>query len=307
MKKLLVYKQSKLEWDSHLTGLSTKQLTKKYKKDGANVDAIVKADSCQRQVRKWMEDQLGQPAETLEDFTFIGPRDNDLVIVLGGDNSFTRVAQFCKNNVILGINSDPDRSVGYMLSTKIYDKKDIEEITTKINHYEYTVEEWPRIQCKIDGKKILAATSELFLGEKLRKNMSRHVIEHTFSKQHEYKREYYDYPPTIIKEHKCSGMIISTGAGSTGWIMSASKWAAYDNTIKEFRYQATEPYGRPDPDLFGDQIFPGDKFKVTSLNDDGIVSVDSWEEWSFNRGAVAEISFGEPLKVLIPNANKDEV
>ena len=303
-KKLLVYKQSKLEWDALLLGTSIKMLMKKYKKDGANADAIMRADIHQRGVRTLMEEALDCESETLADFESNGPGRADLVIVLGGDNSFTRVSQFCQGTTtILGINSDPDRSVGHLLSAKIRTKADATEVARKIHMYDYRIEEWQRIKCKINGRKIRLATSELFLGEKLRKNMSRHVMEHKLGKLHNWKHEYMDpLPKKIIKEHKCSGMVLATGAGSTGWLKSTSNWNPWENTKEEFRYQVTEPYGynlnENNLSINGDQIYPGDTFKLTSLNDDGIVSVDSWEEYPFNRGAVAEISFGDTLKVM---------
>ncbi len=305
MKKLLVYKHSKLEWDAHLTGLTRAQLIRKYESEGANVAAITKADEHQREVREWMEEALKCGSESLEDFTLLGSCNNDLVISLGGDNSFTRVSQFCRGHTtIVGINSDPDRSVGHMLQGKIYSRKDAEEIAEKLHRYSYTIEEWARVGCKINGRIIRPATSELFLGEKLRKNMSRHVLEHRLIDVR-HKRG-WEVPETNKQEQKCSGLIVATGAGSTGWLMSASQWSPWASTEKELRYMASEPYGRIDWTHYSDCIYPTDTLKITSLNDDGVISVDSWEEWQFNRGSVAEIGFAEPLKVMKFILDKEE-
>jgi NAD kinase len=100
-------------------------------------------------------------------------------------------------------------------------------------------------------------------------------------------------------EQKCSGLIVSTGSGSTGWWHSCgrSAWKPTENIAK---FLATELYSG-DLNDDADTLKPNDELKVYSLNDDGVVSIDSWDEYSFNRGSEAIIKLGHPLKVVVPN------
>lgn len=124
----------------------------------------------------------------------------------------------------------------------------------------------------------------IFFGERQRNKMSRHIIK--------YGGKSY--------EQKCSGMIISTGVGSTGWLHSAQdKLGTWSPTEKYFGFAATEIYKSTNLDFgFANK---GEELIISSLNDDhGIVSIDSWQEMDFNMGSEAKVFIEEPLKVLIP-------
>jgi len=138
----------------------------------------------------------------------------------------------------------------------------------------------------VDGKPITPATSEYFFGETKRNYMSRHVMEINGKSY----------------EQKCSGIIIATGAGSTGWYKSATgQQYSLDPSNQLGAVAITEMYSSvPEFPMSPFYFKPGEKIILHSLNDDqGTVSVDSWDEFSFLRGSTAEITIGEPLNVVV--------
>jgi hypothetical protein len=257
--------------------------------------------SHQRQLdaRTVVEEIIGTQAFTLDDFQeqfFRHCIDNppviwekpDLIVVLGGDNSFTSVAQLCRDVPVLAVNSDPTLSLGYLTRWRVDNFKDIGRLTVAVRSGDYYTEEWTRLECNL--MPTIPAVSEYYLGETKRKDMSRHIIE--------YEGESY--------EQKCSGLIVTTGVGSTGWYNSINWHRSQDENafspkVSLAKFVVTEPFRFNKGNLREGIIEPGEELVVHSLNDDGgLISADSWKERDFRRGATARIKLGNPVKVLVP-------
>jgi NAD kinase len=295
MKVLIVAKHSKYEWERKKFNLSHEQIVHKYSKERANLDAILQANDKQKEARDLFSNIMNADMvmmDAVED-TIKG---YDLVVVLGGDNSFTKVSHFINNDtVILGVNSDPDRSDGHLLPYSITDNQSVFDLCEIIDFEQFITHEWPTLEATLDGKKIVPATSEYFFGERQRNKMSRHILVY---EGNEY-------------EQKSSGIIITTGAGSTGWFSSANidpktrkpyrdSWLPELNTVA---FTVTEPFNNGARlNNFGNiGGYYGEEITLYSLNDDdGMVSVDSWEEYGFQRGSEAKIKIGKPLNVVVP-------
>ena len=209
----------------------------------------------------------------------------DLIIAYGGDGHFSYVSHFVDGKLILGINSDPITSEGVMT---MFTVKNFENNLDKIKKGDFETEEWTRLEIKRNGKKIGLATSDVYLGEKDRKFMSRHTLKYRNKKE----------------EQKCSGIILTTGVGSTGWYTSASRYLklnSFSRTAKFGKFLVTEPFkGRLNESsmLTGTLNF-GEEIIISSLNNTkGIVTIDSNDEYEFNRGTKVTISIGKPLRVV---------
>lgn len=292
MNILVITKHSKLEWEEKSLGLTRDELLKKYSSEKANLSAIVKSHEKQIEVRNTFSAVFPNASFTmLEDANKQVLDVYDLIIVLGGDNSLTKVSHYIHSTPILAINSDPERSVGCLTRYAISSTQDVYDLAELIDFSEFTIEQWPRLEAVVDGKIITPATSEYFLGERLRKNMSRHVLVYRGKEG----------------EQKCSGLIVATGAGSTGWYNSSMKsMTKWKPTDKLARFVATELYKRDyeGGTITSGPIVDGEELKIYSLNDaDGHVSIDSWEECPFPRGSEARIYLGKPLNVVVPNAH----
>lgn len=289
MKILIVAKHSKYEWERKKFGLSHIQIVDRYSKEHANLDAIIKAHDKQKIIRDAFEIIMKSFDVTLVMMDTINTviTGYDLVIVLGGDNSFTNVSHYINDIPILGVNSDPERSFGHLLSYSTPDVRSVHKLREIIMSRQFTTQRWTRIQATLDGEPTTLATSEYFFGEKQRNKMSRHILI--------YNGQEY--------EQKCSGIIIATGAGSTGWYNSAKMestrlpWKPTDNKIS---FVVTEPFNNDAKSCCYGDIFNDDEITLYSLNDDeGLVSVDSWEEYKFLRGSEIKVKIGKPLNVAM--------
>jgi hypothetical protein len=280
MKTLIVAKHSKLEWDCKTRGLTPDAAAAEYLTSGANYDTIMDSHRHQVKVREWFAKHIG-PVYMMDHYlahvwSIPAYKEGDLIISLGGDNSFTAISHTLNDTPILGVNSDPKRSYGAMNSFRIEHEHDVLDLKERLRDHKYEVDDWPRIRIAKEGSLVPLATSEVYIGERLRKNMSRYVING--------------------KEYKTSGMLVYTGAGSTGWSLAAGIPTAYGHTYPRIGYIHTEAFN-----LVGDYkgyISKEEPLTIQSLCDDGIVSADCWEEHQFNRGARITIGYGNPLKVL---------
>ncbi len=211
-----------------------------------------------------------------------------LVISLGGDNHFQYVSHFVKDSLFLGINNDPQRSDG-ALNSITSDK--IIEIIPKILNDNFNIETWTRLQTYIEGNLVSTlAVSEIYIGEDSRYTMSRHQLIHNGK----------------VEEHKGSGLLISTGAGSTGWFDSAIRYLYPSGKIiprnsKQVQYLLTEPHkGKfTTYKMTHGIIKEDDLFEIISLNDsDGVLLIDSLEKIKIKEGSKITIKLGEKLNVI---------
>lgn len=291
MNILIVAKESKYEWEKIKFGLSHENLLYKYSREHANLDAILKAHEQQLWVRQSVENAMPDATMCLMGDAEAVLKDQsikyDIVINLGGDNSFTYVGLWLTDTPILGVNSDPERSVGCLTRWAIHDTQSIYDMIEMLEFGEFQVQPWARLHATIDDNPILPASNEYYFGEMEANKMSRHVLVH---KGKEY-------------EQKCSGILFSTGAGSTGWYSSIrGKQAAFDPTWNIGAFVVREPYNPVSGGCYAGEIAEGEEIVLYSLNDDGgIVSIDSWKEEKFVRGSEAHIYLGSPLNVIVPD------
>ncbi|TGK03884.1 NAD+ kinase [Leptospira semungkisensis] len=211
----------------------------------------------------------------------------DLVIALGGDNHFTYVAHHALENLVLGCNSDPETSVGALLS---FHTGDIAEAVSK-NWENTDIEEWPRINVKIeypDGQAIetFQGISEISIRNNSPDLTSRFLISHENESE----------------EHKCSGLLVYTGAGSTGWVMSCENTdVSFDKQAPYFKVYCRELRKKENREYKLAHFTVRNSFRLISEMRGGI-SIDSLAEriYDFPPGAKADFSVSpERLRVVV--------
>ncbi|MDH5655481.1 MAG: NAD+ kinase [Spirochaetia bacterium] len=191
-----------------------------------------------------------------------------LILSLGGDNHFVHTAQYVNEIPIGGINSDPETSSGVLLyfnlqsfsepGRKEYDSDQIE------------TENWSLIECEIhfsDGQKIFTgeAVSEISIRNKFAEHMSRYLIRSA---------------GTDPEEQKCSGLLLSTGTGSTGWFSNCVPVEAFQGNCSFeknagfFRFTARERKTGEKFSLHYGEIQKGGTLELISEMD-GIICMDS--------------------------------
>jgi NAD kinase len=222
-----------------------------------------------------------------------------VVIALGGDDFFKLVSHRAPQGLpILGVNSDPSSSVGALLPITI---EQLPETLQKLEAGDYRIEEWSKLALKIDGVERGSAINDIVLGKRDFRLTSRHELEYRGQKV----------------TQRSSGILISTGVGSTGWYASAGLYLgdhdrSFPKTARFARFELREPpvtfsevNGTRTPHLppfVEGTLCEGETLRITSLNDDeGLASRDSLDSIPFPRGSVAEISIDpNPCNVLIP-------
>ncbi|MEK6933919.1 MAG: hypothetical protein AABW75_03525 [Nanoarchaeota archaeon] len=286
---LLVPKLTKVEWDMKRLNLTEQELVKFYEKEGLNLERIFSSHKKQKEsleiIKKLLSraDHIDRDSLNKENIS-----DYDIVISFGGDNHFQFVSHFIYDKPVLGINSDPERSEGALTNVSTGEFGKIYETLLRDN---FEIKEWTRLKVEIDDKEINElAISEIFIGEKERFNMSRHIIKFNGG----------------VEEQKGSGLLISTGAGSSGWYNSASRYLfpdgnSFPKTSREARFILTEPYrGRLSPlNLINGRIKENEEIEIISLSDSSpFISIDSLKLIKLREGARIKIRIGKPLRVI---------
>jgi len=131
--------------------------------------------------------------------------DNDLVIVVGQDGLVANTAKYAGERPILAVNPDTQRNDGILLpfTTDTFEKGLTGLLKDRMPQKRVTLAE-ARTN---DGQRLLAF-NDLFIGPATHTSARYRVSHHG-----------------ITENQSSSGLIVSTGAGSTGWLSSALNMA----------------------------------------------------------------------------------
>jgi len=289
-KIIIVPKMSKFEYDIHRLNLNQEQMINQYKKEKVDVEKIIQSHERQHNNLNVLKDRIPQATIISREHMNREHANNaDLVIPFGGDNHFQYVSHFLDKTTILGVNSDPFLSEGALTSIRS-DK--IDEAIERIKSGNFTIENWTRLQVWLNETKVNNyAISEIFIGEERRRDMSRHILEINRKKE----------------EQKSSGIIITTGSGSTGWYDSSIRYLfpegnKFDKKEKYARFLITEPYrGKLNGySMLEGKLDYGQELNLYSLNDSqGNLLIDCLDEFKFLRGDRVKIKISDhPLRVI---------
>jgi NAD kinase len=288
---LIIQKKSKFELD-----LETYGSIEEYKRicDLQNnlFDRIFDSHLRQEENRKYLQEKVFPKGKYIfrDDIFKENQSDFEFVVSLGGDNHFTYVAHESLPSIILGCNSDPETSVGALLGFTV---ESLEETILHNNGVTF-MEEWTVIFTTIyypTGEIVQAfpAVSEISIRNNSPDLISRYIVSHEGLKE----------------EQKSSGLLIYTGAGSTGWVASCypKKTGPFPKNQRYFQVYAREPRRKDHSwehfDLIDFRV--EDQFEVISEMNGGI-SIDSLTErnYPFPPGTRAVFSLGEQrLRVLV--------
>lgn len=202
--------------------------------------------------------------------------DYDLVISVGGDGTFLDAAKKIKNKLLLGINSDIDRSVGRFCCAN---KVNFEKIIDLIIRGKFKPTIINRMEISFNDKKIeTQILNDILVHHSSPAGMSQYVLE---IKGHQ-------------ERQRGSGIWISTAAGSTGAIKS-SGGKALPLKSKALQYIPRELYQNRDAHYrFRGGLFRGDgTFTICSQMYDGMIYMD---------GAHKRMPFKFGDKVVVHNS-----
>jgi NAD kinase len=241
----------------------------------------------------------------LPTFTF---GDNDVVVVLGQDGLVVNAAKYLKGQSVVALNPDPDRIDGVLLPFSYLHAS--EAIALALSGRE-VCRNVTMAQATLNDGQSLLAVNDLFVGQKT----------HTSAK---YRIRLQDQE----EDQSSSGIIISTGAGSTGWYRSVVTGAAgiveglgakgpirtlrdqyrFDWEARRLVFCVREPFVSKTSGaeiVFG-TIDQETLFRIAShMPQNGVIFSDGVEEdhLEFNSGAFATIGLADQtLRLVVPGA-----
>jgi NAD kinase len=133
--------------------------------------------------------------------------ERDLVVTLGPDGMVVNVAKYLRDaQLILAFNPDPSRIDGILIPFRVGEARGAIQ---SVLHGDYRVREVTMARATLGDGQSLLAFNDLFIGRKTHVS-ARYRISHRRRSE----------------DQSSSGIIVSTGAGSTGWLSSVLNGAA---------------------------------------------------------------------------------
>lgn len=227
--------------------------------------------------------------EDLPNFLF---RDTDLIVVCGPDGLFVNLAKYIGSQPVLTINPDPDTVAGVLM---LFPPSAVGEAVAKVQGGKHRSEHLPFIKASVDDDRIVWGVNDVFVG---RKDHVSARYELSFGSQKE--------------SQSSSGIIVSTGIGSTGWIRSVAAMVAglthggLGNKLSslpaaisnELVFVVREPFPSPNTGttVVTGRVMPGKPLIVSSeMPDGGYIFSDGVVERAvgWNAGSTVTISVGD--------------
>ena len=200
-----------------------------------------------------------------------------LIITVGGDGTLLETSHYVRDNIIFGVNSNPNSSVG---SLCVADTKSFQGILERHLSGQLKPVMATRIQAELDGRVLPAlALNDILIANPNPAAMTRYWVE-------------VDGQKAL---HKNSGIWVSTACGSTGALASTGGRV---QKIDDSRLQwvCREPYFAqlPVPALLTGFLQKGQVIKLTSSMADGRIFIDGPHlQEPFNQGQVLILSVSQ--------------
>ncbi|MEL6340336.1 MAG: hypothetical protein AAGJ56_02880 [Myxococcota bacterium] len=208
---------------------------------------------------------------------------DDTVVVVGQDGLVANVAKYLDGQPVIGVNPDPERYDGVLVA---HAPKQVGTLIRSAVNRGCELESRTMVQARLGDGQTLLALNELFVGARTHQS-ARYRL--SFNGYHE--------------RHSSSGIIISTGTGSTGWARSIHRQrrsgfelpAPCDRQLAFFVREAF-PSVATGTDVTEGAMEVDDRLRVTSeMNEGGVIFGDGIEadNLSFDWGVTAEVTIAE--------------
>ncbi|MDR0496729.1 MAG: sugar kinase [Treponema sp.] len=192
----------------------------------------------------------------------------DIVMVIGQDGLVVNTLKYLNGQPVIGINPDPSRWDGVLLP---FAPKDAAKIATDTVKGKRKIEEVTMARVKVQNGQELLAVNDFFIGQKTHTS-ARYVIKYSGVKE----------------PQSSSGVIISTGLGSTGWMKSIIAGASRINTSV-----IGKPYGGKQE---SDDLAEDMDEEVTSS---GVLSQDEIDQFLCSGDMSEQEEPEEPLRMML--------
>lgn len=190
----------------------------------------------------------------------------DMIVVLGQDGLVANTAKYLDGQPIIGLNPDPDRYEGILVP---FSPQDAQDLLLMVAAGRGSFENRSMVQAELDDGQQLLALNEIFIGHQSHQSARYRM---TWSEQNE--------------DQSSSGVIVSTGTGSTGWARSIRQERRCDIQLPKptesrlvFFVREAWPSIATGTKLTNGNINQGQHLKITSrMNEGGVIFGDGIEE-----------------------------
>jgi len=221
----------------------------------------------------------------------------DIVVTIGQDGLVANTLKYLTTQPLVAVNPDPDRWDGQLLPFKM---TDLNDIVLEVENQTALIKGVTFAEARTnDGQKLLAV-NDLFIGPK----------SHTSAR---YQLSWNDQTET----QSSSGIIVSTGMGSSGWFQSILAGAlgitgnkshkladGFDWDDKRLQFAVREPFPSQTTGVslvFG-EITPNRPLKLESyMPENGVIFSDGIEQdfLTFNSGCILSIGLADYQGALV--------
>ncbi|MCY2995512.1 MAG: NAD+ kinase [Planctomycetota bacterium] len=244
------------------------------------------------QVRRQIPNDLPVTRVCREDLPHFLFRDKDLIVVCGPDGLFVNLAKYVGDQPILSVNPDPKTVAGALM---LFPPNSVGGAIALVQEGKHRIERLPFVKALLDEERVVWGINDIFIG---RKDHISARYELSFGNQHEHQSS--------------SGIIVSTGVGSTGWIRSVAAMVSglsresLPNKLSslpgaasnELVFVIREPFPGPSTgtSLVTGRVVPGKPLVVNSeMPDGGYIFSDGVVEQAvaWNAGSSVVVSVGD--------------
>lgn len=284
LRVLVVYKKSRLQLytEKETTG-EFKQLMEKGDESVSHLEgAHVAHEACFEYIKEILS---GEKFDV--EYQYRTDLDKDIalervVVTVGGDGTLLDASHYVTDSPILGINSDPERSVGSLCAATMKNAREliegVERGTTGVQHV-------MRVGGKLDGKDLpYVATNDLLISHRNPAATTRYLL----------------HIGKTVEVHRSSGIWIATPAGSTSAICSAGG-AVQPLDDSRIQLKVREAYFADSqfPRLLWQYLYQEDEAQIVSKMPGGQIFFDGpYRSVPFPLGARFEISCRVPPLLL---------
>lgn len=228
----------------------------------------------------------------------------DIVVVLGQDGLVANTVKYLNGQPVIGVNPDPQRWDGVLLPFTV---DDLGKVVPEVLAKKRPLQEVTMAQVTLNNGQCLYGVNDLFIGPQT----------HT-SARYEIRLNHYH------EQHISSGIIVSTGLGSTGWFKSLITGAtgiaqallgkqqlqteSYNSHFPwdaaYLRFVVREPFPSKTSTanlVFGQINARQSMHLVSQMAENGVIFSDGIERdfLKFNSGTSAEISLADKRGYLV--------
>ena len=124
----------------------------------------------------------------------------DVVIVIGQDGLVANTLKYLANQSLIGVNPDPKRWEGVLLPFQV---EDLKLVMLDVFNKKRKIKEVTMAKASLNDGQVIYGVNDLFIGQKTHSSA-----------------RYQLRQGNIYEQQSSSGIIVSTGLGSTGWLKS---------------------------------------------------------------------------------------